>query len=70
MEQLIYQYGKTETDALSAADPVLGAAIERIGPIERAVMPDLFEALINAIAGQQISSKALATVWALSLIHI
>lgn len=64
MEQLIYQYGKTETDALSAADPVLGAAIERIGPIERAVMPDLFEALINAIAGQQISSKALATVWA------
>ena len=51
MEQLIYQYGKTETDALSAADPVLGAAIERIGPIERAVMPDLFEALINAIAG-------------------
>ncbi len=64
MEQPIYQYGKTETDALSAADPVLGAAIERIGPIERAVMPDLFEALINAIAGQQISSKALATVWA------
>ena len=42
---------------------MLGAAIGRIGHIDREVFPDLFEALINSIAGQQISGKALATVW-------
>ena len=61
---MFFSYGKAETDYLSARDPVLGAAIARIGHIDRAVFPDLFEALINSIAGQQISGKALATVWA------
>lgn len=63
MEQRIFQYGKTETAYLSKQDPILGAAIDRIGHIERAVIPNLFTALVNSIAGQQISSKALATVW-------
>ena len=61
---MFFSYGRAETDYLSARDPVLGAAIARIGHIDRAVFPDLFEALINSIAGQQISGKALATVWA------
>ena len=61
---MFFSYGKAETDYLSARDPVLCAAIARIGHIDRAVFPDLFEALINSIAGQQISGKALATVWA------
>ena len=61
---MIFCYGKAETDYLAARDPVLGAAIGRIGHIDRTVFPDLFEALINSIAGQQISGKALATVWA------
>ena len=61
---MIFSYGRTETEYLAARDPVLGAAIARIGQIERAVMPDLFEALLFNIAGQQISSKALETVWA------
>lgn len=60
---MIFCYGKAETDYLAARDPVLGAAIGRIGHIDREVFPDLFEALINSIAGQQISGKALATVW-------
>ncbi len=64
MEQKVFAYGETETRFLTAQDPVLGAAIARIGHIERAVIPDLFAALINSIAGQQISGKALATVWA------
>lgn len=64
MKQQFFQYGSTETDYLSARDPVLGAAIARIGHIDRVVIPDLFAALINSIAGQQISGKALATVWA------
>lgn len=49
---------------LSAADPALGAAIARIGPVEREGFADLFPALVNSIAGQQISGKALETVWA------
>ena len=60
----IFPYGSTETAYLAARDPVLGAAIARIGQIERAVIPDLFEALVFNIVGQQISSKALETVWA------
>ena len=61
---MFFSYGRAETDYLSAQDPALGAAIARIGHIDREVFPDLFEALINSIAGQQISGKALATVWA------
>ena len=61
---MFFSYGRAETDYLSSRDPVLGAAIDRIGHIDREVFPNLFEALINSIAGQQISGKALATVWA------
>lgn len=64
MEHKIFAYGQTETDYLIARDPILGQAIRRIGPIEREVIPNLFTALVNSIAGQQISGKALATVWA------
>ena len=60
---MFFFYGKDETDYLAARDPVLGEAIGRIGHIDREVFPDLFEALINSIAGQQISGKALQTVW-------
>lgn len=56
-------YGERELTHLKQADPILGAAIDRIGYISRPVIPDLFCALVNAIAGQQISSKALDTVW-------
>ncbi|MDY3618451.1 DNA-3-methyladenine glycosylase family protein [Agathobaculum sp.] len=48
---------------LKAVDPKLGAVIDRVGKLEREVMPDLFEALVNSIAAQQISGKALETVW-------
>lgn len=64
MEKKFFAYGKTETDYLTEHDPVLGAAIARIGHIDREVIPNLFIALVNSIAGQQISGKALATVWA------
>ena len=58
-----FEYGTAETDYLSQKDPVLGQAIKQIGPIERKVTPDLFEALANAIVGQQISTKAQTTIW-------
>ena len=38
--------------------------IERVGMVRRPVIPDLFEALVHSIVGQQISTKAHTTVWA------
>lgn len=58
-----FVYGQTETDYLKSRDPVLARAIEQIGPIRRRVIPDLFEALVHAIVGQQISTKAQNTIW-------
>lgn len=59
----IYKYGEVEMNYLKKKDKKLGAAIEKIGMIERGVIPDIFSALINSIVGQQISSKAATTVW-------
>ena len=59
-----FAYGEKETDYLRRADPALGAAIDRLGHINREVVDDLFQALVNSIAGQQISGKALVTIWA------
>lgn len=58
-----FQYEPEAVQYLSRNDPVLGQAIERIGPIRRAVMPDLFPALVHSIVSQQISNKAAATIW-------
>lgn len=58
-----FQYGKKEVDHLKKKDQVLGAAMDRIGIIKRPVIPDLFCALMHAIIGQQISTKAQETIW-------
>ena len=55
---MIFRYGKAETDYLKKRDPRLGALIDRIGPVEREVDPDLFSAVVHHIVGQQISTKA------------
>jgi 3-methyladenine DNA glycosylase/8-oxoguanine DNA glycosylase len=59
----IFKYDEKEITYLKKKDKKLAAAIERIGLIEREVIPDLFTALINSIVGQQISAKAADTVW-------
>ncbi|MGB4388522.1 MAG: hypothetical protein WBI89_04880, partial [Caldicoprobacterales bacterium] len=59
----IFKYGQKEIDYLKGKDKRLARAIDRIGPIERQLIPDLFTALVNSIVGQQISSKAAETVW-------
>jgi len=48
---------------LKAKDRTLGAAIDRIGVVERPVDPDLFSAVTHQIVGQQISTVAQATIW-------
>lgn len=59
----IYIYGSEEIEHLQSRDKRLGEAIQKIGPIERAVNPDLYSALVKSIVGQQISTKAQATIW-------
>lgn len=56
-------YGEKEIEFLKKSDPVLAKIIEEVGPIKRTIIPDLFTALVNSIVGQQISSKAMETVW-------
>lgn len=58
-----FEYGLKEITYLKQVDKVLGDAIERLGKIERVVIPNLFPALIHAIIGQQISVKAVDTIW-------
>lgn len=59
-----FDYGNVEVDYLCRVDEILGAAIARIGRIDRVVIPDLFAALVHAIVGQLISAKAAHTIWA------
>lgn len=58
-----FEYGKTETEHLSRADPQLGEAIQRIGIVERQVNPDLFASLAHSIVSQQITNRAAAAIW-------
>lgn len=43
--------------------PELGVFIDRFGVIKRETTPDLFTALAQAVISQQISTKAMRTVW-------
>jgi DNA-3-methyladenine glycosylase II len=60
----IFEYGEKEINYLKGVDKLLGDAIDRIGKIDRVIIPDLFPALVYAIIGQQISLKAARTIWA------
>lgn len=57
-----FKYGKEEIDYLKKKDEKLGIKIDRIGMVERLVDPDVFSALVTSVIGQQISTKAAATV--------
>ena len=60
---MYFHYGNAETDYLRARDARLGEVIDRIGRIERTVDTGLFSSVIHHIIGQQIATKAQATVW-------
>ncbi len=62
-EQKYFIYSTKETDYLKKRDAILGQAIDRIGKINRPVILDPFQSLVKSIVGQQISSRAQATVW-------
>ncbi len=65
-------HGKKARDALAAADPAMAALIERVGKIDLATRlrrrseerpPDAYGALLRAIVGQQLSTKAARTIY-------
>lgn len=58
-----FTYDNTATNYLKSKDVRLGKAIETIGTIKRATIPDLFEAMMYTIVGQQISLKAHLNIW-------
>ncbi len=60
---MVFAYGETEISYLRKKDKRLCAVIDRIGHIDRAVDTDLFSAVVHHIIGQQISTKAQATIW-------
>ena len=60
---MYFEYGEKEIEYLKSRDKLLGAAIDRIGPITRSVDSDLFSSVIHHIIGQQISTSAQATIW-------
>ena len=61
--EMYFGYGETELQYLRSRDKRLGEVIDRVGMIRREVDPDLFAAVVHHIVGQQISTKAQATVW-------
>ena len=60
---MYFAYGERETDYLRQKDPRLAQVIDAVGHIDREVDTDLFSAVVHHIVGQQISTKAQATVW-------
>ena len=60
---MYFAYGETELSYLRQKDKRLGAVIDRVGHVQRAVDTDLFSSVVHHIIGQQISTKAQATIW-------
>jgi len=58
-----FNYTQEELDFLKAKDETFARYIDEIGFIQRGIIPSLYAALVNSIIGQQISTKAQATIW-------
>jgi len=60
---VFFEYGDVEIDYLKSKDKKLGAVIGRVGHVYRIVDDDLFSSVVHHIVGQQISTKAMQTIW-------
>mgnify|MGYP000087332196 CR=1 FL=1 len=60
---MYFQYDESATEYLKQKDKRLAEVINKIGKIEREVDNDLFSSVVHHIIGQQISTKAQATIW-------
>jgi DNA-3-methyladenine glycosylase II len=63
VSNLAYTPNSPEIRHLMAVDPVLGALIGRVGPLEQALETDAYGSLAGAIVSQQLSDKVAATIW-------
>ena len=63
MSEPVFEYGQDAVDYLRSRDKRMAEVIDRIGHVNRRVIPDLFAALVHSIVGQQISTKAHETIW-------
>ncbi len=60
---MYFEYDDKALEYLKSKDKLLGEVIEKIGHIDRRTDMDLFSSVIHHIIGQQISTKAQATIW-------
>lgn len=60
---MYFQYDESVTEYLKQKDKCLADVIDKIGKIEREIDNDLFSSVVHHIIGQQISTKAQATIW-------
>ena len=60
---MYFEYGEKELIYLKQKDKRLAEVINQVGMIERTVDDDLFSSVVHHIVGQQISTKAQATIW-------
>ena len=60
---MYFTYGEKELSYLRQRDVRLAAVIDQVGVIQREVDTDLFSSVVHHIIGQQISTKAQATIW-------
>ena len=60
---MYFEYGDRELSYLRKKDKRLCQVIDQVGHIHRPVDADLFSSMVHHIIGQQISTKAQATIW-------
>lgn len=60
---MYFEYGDDEITYLKNKDKNIAEVIEKIGLIKRETDTDLFSSVVHHIIGQQISTKAQATIW-------
>ena len=60
---MYFKYDDQALLYLKSKDQTLGEVIDKIGHIDRGVDTDLFSSVVHHIIGQQISTKAQATIW-------
>ncbi len=62
-QRAFFQYGSKELGLLRERDSRLAEAIDRIGIIQREIMPEPYSAIVFSIISQLISKRAANTVW-------
>lgn len=60
---MYFDYGDKEIGYLKSRDKALSEIMDKVGHIRREVDTDLFSSVVHHIVGQQISTKAQATIW-------